>query len=83
MKRRRAAQVLAAAMGVLVAAAIPGGPSFAYSFVATNGVLMGTVCRSGGDSNVYPLTAAAPVGTSCTILDSSGNFKKYGVITGE
>lgn len=83
MQRRRAAPVLAAAMGALVAVAIPGGPSFAYSYVAKNGVLMGTVCRSGGDSFVYPLTAAAPVGTSCQILDSSGNLKEYGVITGE
>jgi len=67
--------------GLLLAAAV-APPALAYSFVQ-NGVLMGTVCRNGSQFTVYPVNQAQPVGQSCQITDTNGNFVAWGVITGE
>ena len=48
-----------------------------------NGVLMGTVCRSGAYYTVYPRHMAQPVGTTCPVRDYTGSIISYGVVTQE
>jgi hypothetical protein len=66
------------AISLAVAAISASAATFFY-----NGVLMGTVCRSGAYYTVYPVSMAQPVGSPCPVRDPYGYIIGSGVVTTE
>lgn len=66
------------AIALAAAAITASAATFFY-----NGVLMGTVCRSGPYYTVYPINMAQPVGSTCPVRDAYGYTIAIGVVTNE
>lgn len=68
---------------VILACAIGMSEAYAMTYMAPNGVEMGTICRNGALYTSYPPAMAQPVGTTCPIRDNFGNIIAQGVVTNE